>query len=103
MKIDATFEVLARPFRVETILSDMEAGSLSDEHAASSYGLPVAVGADGTAYGPAEVGRLLLVIDRSDWTADVQDLVRRARAASYSVQVADAATPGCGDYDTIDG
>jgi len=50
---------------------------MTTDHAASSYGQPVAV-FDGTAYGPAEVGPLVALEDDGD-------MIERARSAGYTI------------------
>jgi hypothetical protein len=54
-------DVLADPISPEIV------GVMTTDHAASSYGMPVLVTADGTAYGPGDMrGRRLYIGDSAD-------------------------------------
>lgn len=61
-------------------------GTLTDEHAASSYGLPVVVDATGAALGTAELASEI-VADMSTLTADGRALLERALVAGYRALV----------------
>lgn len=61
-------------------------GTLSDEHAASSRGLPVVVDASGSALGPADLG-MEIIADGSALTAEGRDLMERAALAGYRALV----------------
>ena len=63
---------------------------LSDEHAASSYGLPVIM-IDGQAYGPADLPDGYIIVLNGRGNPDIEDLARRAKAAGYHGRWA---TPG---------
>lgn len=74
------------PMDIAHLLSDVQTPiwTLSDEHAQSSYGLPVIVDEDDNAYGPSEVPSLSVMIDDQ---SEIPDLLWRAKAAGYSVSV----------------
>ncbi len=57
---------------------------LTDEHAASSYGLPVLVSNDGIVYGPGQCGPVNVPPLDEDQPAEVA-LVEAARRAGYEV------------------
>lgn len=60
-------------------------GVLTTEHAASSHGIPVVVGEDGTAYGPAEIMAALKVDEPQDLEADQVKVLKAARRAGYTL------------------
>ena len=55
MTANCTFRLPTDHWYPDRILDNARLGKLTTNHAASSYGLPVVVGDDGTAYGPADI------------------------------------------------
>jgi hypothetical protein len=61
-------------------------GHLTTDHAQSSQGLPVAVGADGRVYGPAETEYLAVTVGDNVSNAELA-AIGAARAAGYAVKI----------------
>lgn len=89
MNATCTFRLPGDPWNPAKILDNCRLGRLTTEHAASSYGLPVVVGEDGSAYGTGDVedGTITLARDAQDGMADEEfdAAVQQAQAAGFRV------------------
>lgn len=86
MKLTCCFDLGDKAFDPTRLFSDATDGILTDEHAASSYGLPVlANAATGTVYGPAELPRGTCLALGELAGAEEIAFARRAAEAGYHV------------------
>ncbi len=84
MTTHATYRLTTDPWMPDSILANSRLGTLTTDHAASSYGLPVLVGDDGVARGPGDIEDAEIQIGRDGMTnAEYDAAVEAARNAGF--------------------
>ncbi len=82
MTTHATYRLSTDPWTPSAVLANARLGTLTTDHAASNYGLPVLVGDDGVARGPADIEDGTIQLGRDGLTDTEYDAIRAAAASA---------------------